>query len=202
MTYAYARVSSRDQNLARQIEEFQKIGIDRKFIYSDKKSGRDFNRTAYNRLTKKLKKDDLLVVKSIDRLGRNYTQIIEEWNRITNKLGANILVLDMPLLDTRDKTDTLVGKFISDIVLQVLSFVAQNERENIRARQAEGIAVAKARGVKFGRPKIALPEAFEETARAYMTKRVSLKDASSQLDMTVNKFYYHYVQHKNRLGAI
>lgn len=152
-TYAYARVSARDQNLVRQIEAFQAFDVDKKNIYSDKKSGKDFERKNYLRLLRKLKKGDLLVIKSIDRLGRNYKMITEEWRRITNEIEADILVLDMPLLDTRAKSDSLIGKFISDIVLQVLSFVAENERENIRARQAEGIALAKARGVRFGRPR-------------------------------------------------
>lgn len=152
MTYAYARVSARDQNLTRQIEAFEKLGIPKDCIFCDKKSGKNFERKSYMRLIKRLKSGDLLVIKSIDRLGRNYDMIIEEWNRITNKIKANILVLDMPLLDTREKADTLVGKFISDIVLQVLSFVAENERENIRTRQAEGIAAAKRKGVRFGRP--------------------------------------------------
>ena len=137
-TYAYARVSARDQNLTRQIESFLEFGIERKFIYSDKKSGKDFERKGYDRMLKKLRAGDLVVIKSIDRLGRNYNMIIEEWSRITKRIRADILVLDMPLLDTRAKADTLIGKFISDIVLQVLSFVAENERENIRARQAEG----------------------------------------------------------------
>ena len=152
MTYAYARVSARDQNLDRQLNAFRDFGVPAKNIFCDKKSGRDFERSQYLRLTKKLKKGDLLVVKSIDRLGRNYRMILDEWNAIVNRIGADILVLDMPLLDTRSGSDTLVGKFISDIVLQVLSFVAENERENIRARQAEGIASARKRGVRFGRP--------------------------------------------------
>ena len=134
MIYAYARVSAKDQNLQRQIAAFCEFGIDKSRIFSEKKSGKDFERKEYKRLLKKLTSGDLLVIKSIDRLGRNYSQIIEEWNRITNIIGADILVLDMPLLDTRMKADTLVGKFISDIVLQVLSFVAENERESIKAR--------------------------------------------------------------------
>lgn len=152
MIYAYARVSAKDQNLQRQIAAFREFGIENGGIFSEKKSGKDFERKEYKRLLKRLKAGDLLVIKSIDRLGRSYAQIIEEWNRITNTIGADILVLDMPLLDTRTKSDTLVGKFISDIVLQVLSFVAENERENIRIRQAEGIKAAKERGVRFGRP--------------------------------------------------
>lgn len=143
MTYAYARISSRDQNLDRQLSAFRSFGIPPKHIFCDKKSGKDFERKNYLRLIRKLKCGDLLVIKSIDRLGRSYDLIIEEWSRITNKILADILLLDMPLLDTRAKPCSLVGKFISDIVLQVLSFVAENERENTRARQAEGIAEAK-----------------------------------------------------------
>ena len=163
--YAYARVSTTDQNLERQLHAFFTFGIEEKNIYSDKKSGKDFDRTEYKRLTKKLKTGDLLVIKSIDRLGRNYQMIIEEWSFLTNKLGADILVLDMPLLDTRTKADTLVGKFISDIVLQVLSFVAENERANIRARQAEGIAAAKRQGGAFrSSPKRAYAAVFKRRA--------------------------------------
>ena len=132
MIYAYARVSAKDQNLQRQIAAFREFGIENGGIFSEKKSGKDFERKEYKRLLKRLKAGDLLVIKSIDRLGRSYAQIIEEWNRITNTIGADILVLDMPLLDTRTKSDTLMGKFISDIVLQVLSFVAENAREKIR----------------------------------------------------------------------
>ena len=152
MTYAYARVSAKDQTLQRQIAAFREFGIEKSRIFSEKKSGKNFERREYKRLLKKLTYGDLLVIKSIDRLGRNYSQIIEVWNRITNIIGADILVLDMPLLDTRTKADTLVGKFISDIVLQVLSFVAENERESIKARQAEGIKIARGKGVRFGRP--------------------------------------------------
>lgn len=170
-TYAYARVSARDQNLVRQIEAFQTFGVDKKNIYSDKKSGKDFERKNYLRLLRKLKKGDLLVIKSIDRLGRNYKMITEEWRRITNEIEADILVLDMPLLDTRAKSDSLIGKFISDIVLQVLSFVAENERENIRARQAEGIALAKARGVRFGRPDSVYSQQFIDIVALYFQKK-------------------------------
>ncbi len=152
MIYAYARVSAKDQNLERQFSAFLEFGIEKSHVFSEKKSGKDFERKEYKRLLKRLKAGDLLVIKSIDRLGRNYSQIIEEWKRITNIIGADILVLDMPLLDTRIKADTLVGKFISDIVLQVLSFVAENERKNIKERQSEGIKTAREKGVRFGRP--------------------------------------------------
>lgn len=150
--YGYARVSARDQNLARQLSAFAEYGIPQKNIFADKKSGKNFLRTQYQHLLKHLKGGDLLVIASLDRLGRNYEQILNEWKQITREIGADILVLDMLLLDTRIRSGTLVGKFVADLVLQVLSFVAENERMNIRARQAEGIRLAKARGVRFGRP--------------------------------------------------
>ena len=147
-TYGYARVSAKDQNLARQLDSFKRLGIPRQNIYAEKSSGKDFCRTEYLKLRGVLQKDDLLVVQSLDRLGRNYDQITEEWRKITQSIGANILVLDMPLLDTRSRSDTLLGKFVSNLVLEVLSFVAENERSNIRARQAEGIRLAKERGAE------------------------------------------------------
>lgn len=191
MEYAYARVSAKDQNLERQTEKFLQFGIRKKNIFCDKKSGKDFERSAYLKLVKKLSHGDLVVIQSIDRLGRNYEAIIAEWDRITNKIGADILVLDMPLLDTRTKADTLVGKFISDIVLQILSFVAENERQNIRSRQAEGIALAKARGVRFGRPPFSYSERFISTVDAYRRKTMNLREALSALNMTSGNFYYH-----------
>ena len=148
LIYAYIRVSTKQQNIDRQYVEIKEFGVDDKFIYIDKESGKDFDRTNYKKLIKKLKKDDLLIVKSIDRLGRNYHMILEEWAHITKTIGADIKVLDMPLLDTRIEGKNLVGKFISDIVLQVLSFVAENERANIKQRQMEGIRIAKEKGVQ------------------------------------------------------
>ena len=191
MTYAYARISSRDQNLDRQLSAFRSFGIPPKHIFCDKKSGKDFERKNYLRLIRKLKCGDLLVIKSIDRLGRSYDMIIEEWSRITNKILADILLLDMPLLDTRAKPCSLVGKFISDIVLQVLSFVAENERENIRTRQAEGIAAAKARGVRFGRPPKQYSEQFRETAARFLKKDISLAQALLETGLKSSNFYYH-----------
>ena len=190
-TYAYARVSARDQNLERQIAAFTEFGIERGCIFADKKSGKDFERREYRRLVRKLKANDLLVIKSIDRLGRNYDQIISEWTYITNTVGADILVLDMPLLDTRTKAETLVGKFISDIVLQVLSFVAQNERENIRARQAEGIKAAKLKGIKFGRPQKEYSAEFLDVVCDYTRKQISAKHAADKLGIKRENFYYH-----------
>jgi len=150
MVFGYARVSSKDQNLARQIKELEKY-VKLNNIYADKESGKDFERQNYQKLLKKLKKDDLLIIKSIDRLGRNYDLIIEEWRKIVKDIGANIKVLDIPLLDTT-QTEGLTGKFIADLVLQILSYVAETERANIKQRQAEGIRLAKERGIKFGRP--------------------------------------------------
>ena len=199
-TYAYARVSARDQNLERQIEAFIEFGIDKSRIFSDKKSGKDFERKGYKKLIKLLKRGDLLVIKSIDRLGRNYDQIIAEWAHITNVVGADILVLDMPLLDTRTKAETLVGKFISDIVLQILSFVAESERANIKARQAEGIRIAKQNGVKFGRPKKNYSDEFLGIALDYINKSITSDVAIRQLDIRRENFYYHVRQIKKMIG--
>ncbi len=199
MIYAYARVSAKEQNLQRQIAAFSEFGIEKSRIFSEKKSGKDFERKEYKRLLQKLKGGDLLVIKSIDRLGRNYSQIIEEWNRITNIIGADILVLDMPLLDTRTKSDTLVGKFISDIVLQVLSFVAENERENNKARQAEGIKIAREKGVRFGRPSFLYTDEFLTVADDYLCKRIKLRTALKLLNIKQDNFYYHIRKLRNAL---
>ena len=199
MIYAYARVSAKDQNLQRQIAAFCEFGIEKSRIFSEKKSGKDFERKEYKRLLQKLKGGDLLVIKSIDRLGRNYTQIIEEWNRISNIIGADILVLDMPLLDTRTKSDTLVGKFISDIVLQVLSFVAENEWENNKARQAEGIKIAREKGVRFGRPSFLYTDEFLTVADDYLCKRIKLRTALKLLNIKQDNFYYHIRKLRNAL---
>ena len=159
--YGYVRVSTKDQNEDRQLIALQEMSIPEKNIFVDKQSGKDFKRPMYKRMLRKIKKDDLLYVKSIDRLGRNYAEILEQWRILTKEKGIDIVVLDMPLLDTRRGKD-LMGTFLSDIVLQVLSFVAENERTNIRQRQAEGIAAAKMRGVRFGRPPSPLPTNFHE----------------------------------------
>jgi len=189
MVYAYIRVSSKHQNIDRQYEEIKALDIDTKHIYIDKESGKDFNRTKYQKLIKKLKKDDLLIIKSIDRLGRNYHMIIEEWSKITKTIGADILVLDMPLLDTRTKDKNLVGKFISDIVLQVLSFVAENERINIKQRQAEGIKVAKEKGVKFGRPKAILPPNTTDILDKYINKELTNTLAAKLIGVSRGTFF-------------
>ena len=186
--YGYVRVSSRDQNEDRQMMVFETLCIPEKNIYLDKQSGKDFERPQYRKMVRKLKKDDLLFVKSIDRLGRNYAEILEQWRILTKEKGIDIVVLDMPLLDTRRGKD-LMGTFLSDIVLQVLSFVAENERTNIRQRQAEGIAAAKAKGVKFGRPPRPLPENFYEVYLAWREKKITLKEAAAACCFPVGTFY-------------
>ena len=189
MKYGYVRVSTAQQHIDRQIDALLELGLDKSCIYIDFESGKDFNRRNYKKLIRKLKKDDLVIIKSIDRLGRDYNMIIDEWRLITKEKKADIMVIDMPLLDTRIEGKNLVGKFISDIVLQVLSFVAQNERETMRVRQAEGIKTAKARGVKFGRPRITLPNNFEIVARQYLKKEITNKKACEILGMTRGSFF-------------
>ena len=189
MRYGYVRVSTAQQHIDRQIDALLELGLDQSSIFIDYESGKDFNRKNYKKLIRKLKKDDLVIIKSIDRLGRDYNMIIEEWRLITKEKEADIMVIDMPLLDTRIEGKNLVGKFISDIVLQVLSFVAQNERETMRVRQAEGIKTAKARGVKFGRPRITLPSNFEIVARQYLNKEITNKKACEILGMTRGSFF-------------
>ncbi len=166
----------------------REVGVAEANVFADKQSGKDFERASYRRLMRKLKKDDLLCIKSIDRLGRNYEEILEQWRILTKEKGVDIVVLDMPLLDTRRGKD-LMGTFLSDIVLQVLSFVAENERTNIRQRQAEGIAAAKLRGVKFGRPPTPLPENFGEVCTAWREKRLTLKEAAEACGMPPGTFY-------------
>ena len=199
MIYAYIRVSTKTQNIDRQYEELRGFNIDDKFIYIDKESGKDFDRINYQKLIKKLKKDDLLIVKSIDRLGRNYHMILEEWARITKTIGADIQVLDMPLLNTRIEGKNLVGKFISDIVLQVLSFVAENERVNIKTRQAEGIKVAKEKGVKFGRPKAITPANTNEILDKYINHEITNTEAATLLGVSRGTFFRLVKQNKNQL---
>lgn len=189
MIYAYIRVSTKHQNIDRQYEEIKALDIDDKYIYIDREFGKDFDRTKYQNLIKKLKKDDLLIIKSIDRLGRNYHMILEEWSRITKTIGADIKVLDMPLLDTRIEGKNLVGKFISDIVLQVLSFVAENERTNIKQRQAEGIRIAKEKGVKFGRPKAILPHKTHEILDKYINKELNNIEAAKLIGVSRGTFF-------------
>lgn len=187
MIYGYIRVSSKDQNEARQMCAMKEFGVDAKQIYLDKQSGKDFKRPAYQKLLRKIKPNDILVVKSIDRLGRNYNEILDQWRIITKNKKAAIVVLDMPLLDTRNRMD-LTGTLIADIVLQLLSYVAHSEREMIRQRQAEGIALAKERGVRFGRPPKKKPELYGEILGKWARSEVSARRAASLLGVTHKTF--------------
>ena len=187
--YGYIRVSSRDQNEDRQTIALHGAGVAESNIYLDRQSGKDFNRPQYKKLLRKMKKDDLLYIKSIDRLGRNYEEIQQQWRLLTREKGVDIVVLDMPLLDTRRGKD-LMGTFLSDIVLQVLSFAAENERANIRQRQAEGIAAAKARGVRFGRPSQPLPEGFPLAYRQWKRGELTGAAAARACGMPLSTFRY------------
>ena len=186
--YGYARVSTREQNEERQMIALREALVPEENIFMDKQSGKDFDRPEYRRMVRRLKRDDLLYVKSIDRLGRNYEEIQNQWRALTKEKGVDIVVLDMRLLDTRRGKD-LMGTFLSDIVLQMLSFVAENERNNIRQRQAEGIAAAKARGVRFGRPVKGVPSDFPEIVRAWEEKRVPLEEVLKRCGMSKATFY-------------
>ena len=186
--YGYIRVSTREQNEDRQRLALAALPVPEENIYMDKQSGKDFERPQYRRLVRRLRRDDLLYVKSIDRLGRNYSEILEQWRMLTKEKGVDIAVLDMPLLDTRRGKD-LMGTFLSDIVLQVLSFVAENERDNIRQRQAEGIAAAKARGVRFGRPPLPLPDNFHMLHQAWRGQKITLRHAARACGMPTGTFY-------------
>ena len=187
--YGYIRVSTREQNEDRQVIALREVGVPERNVYIDKQSGKDFERPQYRKMVRKLKKDDLLYIKSIDRLGRNYSEILEQWRILTKEKGIDIVVLDMPLLDTRRGKD-LMGTFLSDIVLQVLSFVAENERTNIRQRQAEGIAAAKARGVRFGRPPAPLPENFHHLYQQWKNGKITGTDAAKLCGMPLSTFRY------------
>lgn len=187
MVYGYIRVSSRDQNEARQSDALRNIGVAKRNIYADKQSGKDFERPAYKRLVRRMRAGDVLYVKSIDRLGRDYEEIQNQWRFLVKEKGADIVVLDMPLLDTRRGKD-LIGTFLSDIVLQVLSFVAENERTNIRQRQAEGIAAAKARGARFGRPCKPLPDNFQDCRLRWRQGELSGAAAARACGMPLSSF--------------
>ena len=188
MIYGYVRVSSSDQNEDRQLIEMEGLTIPIQNVFIDKQSGKDFNRPQYIKLLETLKKGDLLYVKSIDRLGRNYKEILEQWQMLTKEMEVDVVVIDMPLLDTRTAKD-LLGTFIADLVLQVLSFVAQNERENIKKRQEEGIRAAKLRGVKFGRPTIPVPENFELLIEQWEHGEISADYVAQESKMSESTFY-------------
>lgn len=187
--YGYVRVSSREQNEDRQRIALHDAGVPSHHIYHDKQSGKDFERPQYQKPLRKLRRDDVLVVKSIDRLGRNYAEILDQWRLLTKERGVDIVVFDMPLLDTRRGKD-LIGTFLADIVLQVLSFVAENERKNIRQRQAEGIAAAKARGVRFGRPPKPLPENFAVVCKDWQDGKITGVEAARRCGMPLSTFRY------------
>lgn len=186
--YGYIRVSSFDQNEDRQMIAMQKARIPRKNIYLDKQSGKDFERPMYRKMIRKLKYEDVVYIKSIDRLGRNYNEVIEQWQYLTRVKKVDIVVIEMPLLDTRRGKD-LMGTFLSDVVLQILSFVAENERESIRGRQREGIEAAKARGVKFGRPQLPLPDNFMEIYERWKRKEITATKAAEECGFSRTKFY-------------
>ena len=192
-TYGYIRVSSTDQNEDRQRIALRKRAVPKQNIYMDKQSGKDFNRPQYKRLVRKLRPGDLLYVLSIDRLGRSYGEIQDQWRALTKDIGADVCVIDMPLLDTRYGKD-LIGTFIADLTLQILSFVAENERTNIRQRQRQGIAAAKARGVRFGRPPRPLPENFHQIHRDWRGKKLTLREAARACGMPPSTFYTKAVQ--------
>lgn len=187
--HGYARVSTKEQNEARQIVTLKEAGVADRDIYVDKISGKNFDRPEYQRLMNVIRKGDLVVVPSLDRLGRNYTEVQEQWRYITNELGADIRVLDMPLLDTRANKDTIDSRFVSDLVLQILSYVAAKERENIKARQAQGIANAKAAGKHLGRPRAERPEQWDEIYSQWKEKKITAKAAMKILGLKTNTFY-------------
>lgn len=186
--YGYVRCSSTDQNEDRQMIALREVFVPEKNIFMDKQSGKDFDRPNYKKLVQRLKAGDILYILSIDRLGRNYEEIQNQWRILTKEIGIDICVLDMPLLDTRNGKD-LMGTFIADLVLQILSFVAQSERENIKKRQAEGIAAAKARGVKFGRPEKEAPDDFGRIVKAWEQKKLSFADVLEKCNMSEATFY-------------
>ena len=203
--YYYARVSSKEQNLDRQIEEFIKLGADKKYIFCDKQSGKDFNRKNYNLLVGTdetaplLREGDLLTIYSIDRLGRDYTQIQDQWKYITQVLKADIRVIDMPLLDTSNGNDNIDGKFVADLTLQILSYVAQKERENIKARQRQGIDIAKKQGIKFGRPTIPFPSNWDEVYTKWTNKEITARKAMELTSLKPNTFYKLVKEYKQKL---
>ena len=192
--YGYVRVSSIEQNEIRQLVALENAGVEKRNIFIDKQSGKNFDRPKYKRLMKKLKPGDLLYIQSIDRLGRNYIEIQEQWRILTKDKGVDICVIDMPLLNTRNGKD-LLGTFIADLVLQILSFVAQTERENIRTRQAQGIAAAKSRGVKFGRPVKELPANFYSVLAKWERQEITGREAAKECGMPVTTFLYKAKEH-------
>lgn len=196
--HGYARVSTKEQNEERQINSLKNAGVLDRDIYIDKISGKNFERPEYKRLLNAIRKGDLVILPSIDRLGRNYTEVQEQWRYITRELGADIEVLDMPLLDTRNNKNTVDSRFVADLVLQILSYVAQKERENIRARQAQGIANAKAKGIAIGRPKVQKPERWNEVYSRWINREITAVSAMKTLGLKTNTFYKFANQEKNK----
>lgn len=199
--YGYVRVSSVDQNERRQTDALEELAVSKENIFIDKQSGKDFRRPQYIKLVKKLRAGDLLYVLSIDRLGRNYEEIQRQWRILTKDIGIDVCVIDMPLLDTRQGKD-LLGTFIADLVLQILSFVAQSERENIKKRQAEGIASAKAKGVRFGRPEKELPDNFGNIVKAWEQKKISFSDILEQCNISEATFYRRLREYRSLKNEI
>jgi DNA invertase Pin-like site-specific DNA recombinase len=196
-TYGYCRISDKDQNEARQLKALSDAGVDERFIFIDKQSGKDFNRPQYKILKNALREGDLLIIKSIDRLGRNYKEILKEWQEITTDIKSDVRVLDMSLLDTTLHKD-LLGTFISDLILQVLAYVAEQERQNIKQRQAEGIEIAKAKGKHLGRPKAQFPEGFDGVYTRWKNEQITAKKAMQELDLKPTTFYKLVGQHEGR----
>lgn len=196
--FAYIRVSTKEQNVDRQLLALEPYNIPQRNIYCDYQSGKDFDRPEYKKLMKRIKAGDLLIIKSIDRLGRNYEEILLQWQHITKTVKADILVLDMELLDTRSKDGNLTGTLIADLVLQILAYVAQTERDFIRQRQAEGIAAAKAQGKQFGRKPTPLPEQFEEVCEELVDGKISVRKAAQKLGMNYTTFFRHYKQYQKQ----
>lgn len=205
MIYGYARVSSKEQNLDRQLIELRQAGVEERNIFTDKESGKTFDRKSYNLLvgTKEsasmLRKDDLLIIYSIDRLGRNYTEIMKQWQYITQTIGADIKVLDMPLLDTSKQGNSLDNRFVADLVLQILSYVAQKERENIRIRQAQGIRIAKEQGKHLGRPSAEFPLNWKEVYKEWKNKNITAVEAMKRMELKKNTFYNLVKRYENEL---
>ena len=199
--YAYVRVSTKEQNIDRQLVALEPYSIPKKNIYCDHQSGKDFDRPAYQKLLKRLKPGDCLIVKSIDRLGRNYKDILFEWQRITKEIGSDILVLDMDLLDTREKNGSLTGMLIADMVLQIMAYFAQTERESIHQRQAEGIAAAKAKGKHLGRNPSPLPDGFEDVCAKCLSGKMSIRTAAAVLNMSRTTFHRHFLDWEQKLSV-
>ena len=199
--YAYVRVSTREQNIDRQLVALEPYRIPKKNVYCDYQSGKDFDRPAYQKLLRRLKPGDCLVVKSIDRLGRNYKDILFEWQRITKKISADILVLDMDLLDTREKNGSLTGMLIADMVLQIMAYFAQTERETTRQRQAEGIAAARAKGKRLGRDPAPLPDNFEEVCVQCHSGEMSVRKAAAALGMSRTTFHRHFLAWEQKISV-